>query len=219
MALSIRRRVLLNFGLSESFMNKTYSNLGARDALLLEVGRCLFLWSGIELNLSTFFTALHEDIVQSVENNHALRAAFDAVVSFEVRVAMIDAAVINSNKADQDIKDCWSSFSNKLRKKYKDRNAVAHFGIARRSTPSGQVDGILPFVNFTSAVNKTTKPLLKLEDLVRRRIAFEGLQVRSSAFSQLLLLNTPELLKEAGILEADLRAKIRGPKSQNPKGS
>jgi len=84
-------------------------------------------------------------------------AIFDAVVAFDARLAILDAAVAN----DEDLvtseeKELWACLSAKLRKLYKQRHQVAHFSLIG---DIGTAREISPYFTWNKAARNTAKSL------------------------------------------------------------
>ena len=115
-----------------------------RRSLLLAVGECLHAWSGVEVELSNLYMILHG--IKRDEFDHPTRAAFEAVNSLEVRLAMLVAYVT----ADLSIRDRYlphvKALNTQVFKLYKKRHEVAHFMVVGRQRKTGRVQPIIrPF--------------------------------------------------------------------------
>jgi len=155
------------------------NELSEHDKVLLEVGRCLNAWSKVEKNLASFFVDLHlPHGVTPLDKYFPLRAAIDAVISFEARLTMIDASVKTSMLADALIKSKWPNLKNRLLKQYKKRHQVAHFEL----TIINSRPAIQPFPTFSASWSKTGEVPLTSKDIRKRTSVFEELTNETGAY-------------------------------------
>lgn len=134
------------------------------------VGECLGAWTRVEVEISTLFMVIHSRSWE--EFTHPLRAAFEAVISLEARLAMIRASV----GADTDLCDSYgghfNSLHNKVMKSYKKRHEIAHFMPVGRAKDNATIFGIKPFFTWATFENETGKSELYLTQINDRRDGF-----------------------------------------------
>jgi hypothetical protein len=136
-----------------------------RAALSLNVGTCLMAWSQVEAYLAQLFSA-----AIASERPEDVDAAFAAVISFETRLAMLNAVVERSS--DSAFKSSWNSLFNKLTKLYKKRHEVAHFQIIYHA--SEETHFLHPFYTF----GRPLRQGLSSKDLFHRAVAFSRAVIR-----------------------------------------
>ena len=99
--------------------------MNQRHELLIAVGDCLEAWTAVEIELTKLFMVLNG--VRRDAFSHPIRAAYEVVISLEVRIAMIVAY----SRADESLRDDYLphalALGSKVRKYYKKRHEVAHF--------------------------------------------------------------------------------------------
>lgn len=107
-------------------------------ALLTAVGKALADWSGVELQMCSLFQG-----VSDLPDLDKSRAIFDGVISFEVRLAILDRAMA-FEKTDQVETEMWQRMSARLTKFYKKRHELAHFALMS----DGERSAISPFLTL-----------------------------------------------------------------------
>ncbi|KCZ57882.1 hypothetical protein HY36_11945 [Hyphomonas atlantica] len=196
-------------------MFPSYENLHDDDQLLLEVGRCLDVWSVVELNLAAIFSYLYVPTCEPPHARVAIRAPFDAVVSFDARLTMLDTAVVNSPIANSLVRERWPALSNRLSKKYKKRHEVAHFSITRTKNPDAPAT-LQPFSTFTAHYHEQARTPLTLANLIQRRDSFCRLADETAAYVD-YLRSLQEHGEEVLAERESLAREIRGTNAQTPK--
>lgn len=128
------------------------------------VGECIHVWSGVETALSTLFVVLHDR--EPGDYNDPLRATFERVISFEVRLDML-LATVNADSRCTVYAPHFNALKNKLSKSYKRRHTVAHFTLVGSGMVApGQPDYALqPFFTMRTFLKKTGANKLKACDL------------------------------------------------------
>lgn len=161
-------------------MTTDFPNPDGADPILAAVGRCLYGWSSVERSLASLFVALHDQ--SCVPEPKHLQAAFDAVSSFEVRLAMVNASVRHDERNAGVFSEKWNALYNKLTRAARKRAQVAHFSIVvhnatgrdgiRRSTHK-----VHPFWTLTDMFTFSDGPIAPLTR--------EQLCVRAESFGRL----------------------------------
>lgn len=87
------------------------------------VGQALHSWSTVELELAWLFT-----IITEIPDRRISQVAFAAIVSFDARVQMCNSIMplVTMNDVHRRY---WTWLYNRLTKKVKKRNELAHFTI------------------------------------------------------------------------------------------
>jgi hypothetical protein len=166
------------------------------------VGTTLHAWSQVESGISQLFWHV------SGTSLHKAEAIFDTVVSFETRIAVLDAVVACEDTLSEDEKEVWTSLSVRLRKLYKKRHEVAHFGVA---SPEDFVSGtrIAPFFTWGKERQKANKYLTHDQIMVRANL-FTAAARAVGWFGQLMMRKKLPLLPDAPPLqEPELIVRIR----------
>ena len=127
---------------------------------LRAVGGALANWSLVELELASLFS-----ILAGIPNQKKAYAAFDVIVSFEVRVAICDR-LMAFEEVEEVEAEMWNRLSAKLSASYKKRHQLAHFVVFHYD--SGAV-AISPFYTWTKFAEGTDKKLSTKE--IRERSA------------------------------------------------
>ena len=148
------------------------SPLNQRHELLIAVGDCLEAWTAVEIELTKLFMVLNG--VRRDAFSHPIRAAYEVVISLEVRIAMIVAY----SRADESLRDDYLphalALGSKVRKYYKKRHEVAHFYPVGRGCAKTVDMFIRPY--FTEARFLLNKgPELSAGQLKVRAIKFKEL--------------------------------------------
>ena len=145
------------------------------DELYYLVGRCLGAWSSVERHLTILFLAL----LDKIDNPFPLAKVFDGVVSFEVRISILNLAIQNDPKSTDRFKTQWNALFNKLSKSYKKRHEVAHFAIVADHTSPPEVKvSLQPFFSSWSGPGAG----LTAKDLRQREESFLNLADRIDRF-------------------------------------
>jgi hypothetical protein len=131
-----------------------------RGAVLLQVGECLAAWSQVEHHLLLVFLALTHGT-----DPGQMGAAFEAVISFEARLAMVDALV--ERDSDRAFCEAWNALSNKLTRLHRRRHQVAHFSIVHHEPDTR------PFLHpFFSLGRRNVHTPLSADQLKNRAASF-----------------------------------------------
>lgn len=145
------------------------------DELHLHVGRCLGMWSSVERSLTLLFLCLHDKI----DEPFPLVKVFNGVVSFEVRLSMINLAVQHDERTTEKFRTQWNALFNKLSKSYRKRHEIAHFTIITDHTESTSPKTTLqPFYTAFSPPGIG----LSAKDLIERERSFLSLSKRIDRF-------------------------------------
>jgi hypothetical protein len=113
------------------------------------IGSALNAWSLVETGMGLVFYS-----VSGISSPPKAGAIYDAIVAFEGRLAMIDAAIQSDDHLiTSDEKEWWPCFSAKLRKLYKKRHQVAHFSVI----PDQSWSAISPYFTWNKAAQNAAK--------------------------------------------------------------
>lgn len=129
--------------------------------LMAAVGSALLSWSQAENAMGLLFS-----VVSGIPDPHRAGAIFDAMKSFDVRLAVLDVAAENEPALTEDEKELWACLSRRLRSLYKKRHGIAHFSV-------GSADEILkserisPFFTWYKHTKKKLNYLTKAEIYAR----------------------------------------------------
>jgi hypothetical protein len=154
------------------------------SAILFGVGQCLARWSMVEHALARLFAAL-----MGAADPNLTSTAFDAVISFETRLDMVNAVAERSQ--DVLFRESWNALHNKLSKLYRKRHQVAHFTILYNVTERKHT--LHPFFSFKNL----RSPILSSNDLGLRAISFAKIEKR-------LTRHAFYILHQQGRLAADV---------------
>jgi hypothetical protein len=148
--------------------------------LMSAVGLTLHAWSQVESAMSQLFWH-----VSGTDDMHKAEAIFDTIVSFETRIAVLDAVTACEDQLSDEEKLIWASLSSRLRKFYRKRHEVAHFGI---SSPEDMIYGtrITPFFTWGKARAKTNK-YLNHDQIMARANAFASASRAVGWFTSIML--------------------------------
>jgi hypothetical protein len=130
------------------------------EGLMASVGIALHGWAQTEVGLGALFT-----LVSGIPNVRQAGAIFDSIVDFRSRLAMLDAAFAHSNATTADEQELWVCVTARLRKLYKRRHEIAHFGIADPDLLAAQ--RISPFFTMNKFVEETQRYLTVAQILHR----------------------------------------------------
>jgi hypothetical protein len=142
-----------------------------RLALFAAIGASLHIWSNVELEISNLYMILHS--IKRNEFAHPTRAAFEAVISLDVRLTMMCAYVA----ADNSLKDYLphiKALKARVIKFYKKRHEVAHFMVVHRMN-KGQVNTFIrPYFTEDNFQNKKGTEL-DSDQVYERAVKFDEL--------------------------------------------
>ena len=140
--------------------------------LFRAIGAALHNWSLVEMQLSGLFSTLSD--IGDQKKSHAL---FDAIISFETRLAMCDR-LMAFESADEVEAETWSRMSARLSKFYKKRHELAHFTmVAWAKEPA-----ISPFLTFEGMFSDQPR-LLNLAQVRERSAKFIELHMAIGWFN------------------------------------
>lgn len=146
------------------------------------IGECLGAWSAVEVEVSHLFMILQERPWDDFD--HPLRVAFEAVISLEVRLAMIKASVGVDPRYKAEYAQHFNALYNKIMKSYKKRHEVAHFMPIIRVGELGKGFSIQPFFNWHDFRNKTGRGQLDAAQIEERKASFDTLRERVNRHKQ-----------------------------------
>lgn len=138
----------------------------SKNDLLLAAGNALHAWSGVELALAWLF-----EILSDINNQGKSHAIFDAIVSFDARLNVVDAVMTMETISDLD-REVWNKLVARLEKKYKKRHEIAHFNIS--SNASGI--SLSPFLT-QGTILRGEKRSLSTAEINERAVSFNGLRL------------------------------------------
>jgi hypothetical protein len=121
--------------------------------LMATVGFSLHAWAQVETVLGILFLE-----VSGIRHPYQAGAIFDSIVDFRSRLAMLDAAMEHSNASELEL-EIWTRLSARLRKLYKRRHEIAHFGISEADIVKATT--ISPFFTFNKLLRRTHRTLTK----------------------------------------------------------
>lgn len=129
--------------------------------LMAAVGTALHGWSLIESAMGLLFSA-----ASGIPGNKRAGAIFDTILSFEVRLAVLNTAIEWSDHLSNDERELWACLSRRVRSLYKKRHAIAHFGV---SSAEDMRNGkrISPFFSWHKHNMKSEKYLTVMEIYAR----------------------------------------------------
>lgn len=147
----------------------------SRADLLIGVGECLNTWSNVELELANLYMIIHS--VKRDDYRHPIRASFEAVISLEVRLAMLNAFIEADETISTDYLRHFKPLRTKIVKLYRKRHEVAHFSIVGRNRSSGFTLAIRPFFTWNDFIREKGAEL-NAAQLSERAKKFSGLADR-----------------------------------------
>lgn len=109
------------------------------------VGEALHQWSMVEMQLASLFV-----VISRMPDYTAGQAAMAAVVSFEARLQVCNAVLMFLDLSDFQSK-YWTRLFNRLLKKLKKRNELAHFSIVELHGPEGIDRRLMPYFSVGNA--------------------------------------------------------------------
>jgi hypothetical protein len=130
--------------------------------ILACVGQALGNWSAIELQLSIVFGNA------SQMPREKARAMFDSIISFDVRMTILDA-IMALEQVDEIEAEMWCRMSARLSRLYKKRHEVAHFILIN----DADAMKIGPFITYEKIHRGNVK-----------RLTAEEIAARSKKFAQ-----------------------------------
>lgn len=170
--------------------------------LLAGIGTCLTNWSLVELQMCALF-----DIISGMRDPIKARALFDTIVSFEVRLAILNSMMRFEPLSDSD-RALWMRLAAKMGKLYRKRHEVAHFTIS----PDGS--SVAPFMTWDAIASGTQKQLsgaqigeraekfFELADAMRWFKHYMAVQRTNDQLSRELVELVPPLIVRLRALEA-----------------
>lgn len=118
------------------------------------VGFTLHNWSMVEIQLGRLFALLSD-----MPDSRKAHALVDAVVSFEVRLALVNVMIASENCDDAD-KGIWQKVSERIRQAYKTRHSIAHFSMMGHTRKDGSEEiKFHPFLTSHKVEQRTQKSL------------------------------------------------------------
>lgn len=155
-------------------MSEAYSK---HQLVMMAVGTAINSWNQVESGMGILFLA-----VSDIANPYKAGAIFDRMVSFETRLAVLDAAMEFEALISEDEKLIWTNLSARLRKNYKKRHEVAHF---TTGTPEDMAEGagIFPYFTWNKHHTSNTK-LLTQPQILERSLKFSALSNCVTWFSR-----------------------------------
>jgi hypothetical protein len=153
------------------------------DEIMRAVGECITEWAAVERCLALLYCECVGDGMAAGNQPKPLSqhiAVFDAVVSIDARLDMIQAALrwrsgllFDPSLTPPPYMDEWKSLRSRIRKKYVMRSELAHSEIARTGREGKPpLVWLKPFPTITSAFSKA---MLTLDALAQRKELFEKL--------------------------------------------
>lgn len=134
------------------------------------VGQALHSWSTVELELAWLFT-----IITEIPDRRISQVAFAAIVSFDARVQMCNSIMplVTMNDVHRRY---WTWLYNRLTKKVKKRNELAHFTIVIWENETGaQSVRLVPYYSEGSQIFQQNNGL-SIDQIEERDQSFTTLQ-------------------------------------------
>jgi len=186
------------------------------EALTSAIGACIAAWNGVEDELSNLFMLLHSK--KPWNYSDPLRAAYEAVVSLDVKMQMI-VATASADPVTSPVyaKHCVA-LRNKIMKSYKKRHQVAHFALVWRDEGAGAQIKVRPFFRHAEFLENSGPAELSRLDIEQKRASFGRLADRVHMHAQHVgeLKRLPiEYYARAGDRFHDTRALERDPLALN----
>lgn len=155
------------------------------------VGQCIMAWSMVERAICALYTQC-VDAPPGGPAPYWLHAAiFDTVISIDARLDMIEAAIRmqGSRHFSDDLEIVlseWTGLKNRLRKRYKRRNEIAHSDIAQGYSRDGKQDArLLVFPTLTGATKFLNSSELRLRASLFEQLAQDVMKFESRIASAL----------------------------------
>jgi hypothetical protein len=116
-------------------------NVPANIQLLALVGLALSSWSQVERSMTALFVQISRmDVIRAI-------ALFDGIVSFEVRLAILNRLMTFEDLSELD-QETWVRLSKRLAKFYKRRHQLAHFGVGGNDRGEWTISPFLTYDNM-----------------------------------------------------------------------
>lgn len=163
------------------------------------IGLALHAWSQLESAMWQLFGHVGGMGQQKAE------AVFAAIAPFEIRVAVLDAAIACETEMSDEEKELWAGLSALLRKLYEERHEVAHFGLA--PDPVNEM-GIAPFARWGTDRHKA-HTCLTHDQIAARANSFAAAAQAVEWFQNVARKRKPPLLADAPLQEPELVVRIR----------
>jgi hypothetical protein len=126
--------------------------LDEHDRFIYQFGLAISAWQFVESALGHLFV----EIVSGKNNQSTAYAIYNAVVSFEVRIAMINAA-FTSNKSNEKHLKAWEFVQKRILNKAKLRNRLAHLMIVNDVDAKANKVSLVPNIIKKEAFEKAMK--------------------------------------------------------------
>jgi hypothetical protein len=180
-----------------------------RQELYSAIGEAITSWIAVEDQLANLFAYFVAGDGMSL----SAKAAFHAVLNFNSRLAMTDAAARWRSGIDH---ERWRTLFNRLNRKSKQRNELAHFTIIRYTSFPGRSEPRLYLASSLENVDAHLETGLTLRDVRQRAAAFRKLAQELSQFSVQAGAVRPTLLSEplAQLLGLDADGASESPEIQ-----
>lgn len=149
----------------------------AYQRLMSALGGTLHAWSQVENGMGILFSA-----VSGIPNVLKSGAIFDAVVSFDGRLAVLDAAIEHDDTMLAEDKALWPHLSARLRKLYRKRHEVAHFSVI------GDIENathIAPYFTWNKFNHNAVKSL-SIQQIFERSLKFNAATSAVAWFTNLV---------------------------------
>ncbi len=156
--------------------------------ILALVGLSLSAWSQVERAMTDLF------IVTSEMERRRAMAAFDGIISFEVRLSILDRMMAFQG-LDELEAETWIRMSRRLSKFYKKRHELAHFALGARPPGEFVINPFLTYEKLWESVGKDAAPLkaLNIEAVSARKDEFIELALTLDWFTGQAVRRHPEL--------------------------
>jgi len=171
-------------------------------AILLRVGECLAAWSHVEHALQRLFVQI------MAPDDANVPRVFSAVISFETRLAMVNALI--ERDTDAAFQESWNATYNKLSLLHRRRHQVAHFTMVWNATEARYV--LAPF--FTWGKTPILAKQLTSQNLRARVASFDRAERRVNRL-YLYVLHRQGKLPENALQEGDPAGLLQMPTDQS----
>ncbi len=169
-----------NFGLGRNTQTKEASEQEFMDTF----ARTFLAWQNVEAQLFLLFNTL----VRTQDHN-LTSAVFHSVVSLEVRLAMVSAAIQIALARKSALLKKWETVKNKIENRYRNRNTLAHFSLSGHTSGRGKFSLRLRPSIFNVRASKQDYDCRQLKEF---GITFTQLATDLRAFTDDLLRVVPQ---------------------------
>lgn len=164
-------------------MPNSDANEPAKRHLSQAVGLALDQWTRVEIMLTFILASAFDDTTDPLPSGFAsydelsvqqrmLYDMMDAIVSFDVRVDVVSAAISQANVSNQ-VRSIWTALQARLKKAHKSRHQIAHFIFSEIEQEDGSQS--VKLVPFATATTRTTEKRLGVSEIDTKRLRYAEL--------------------------------------------